>query len=230
MSLPRETPPGELLLVNKPKGWTSFDVVNKIRHAAGIRKVGHAGTLDPLATGLLLVCTGARTTDLSSFVGLEKAYRVSMRLGERTASFDADTPVTETRSTDGITAERVSETLAAFVGEQQQIPPMWSAVKVQGRRLYQYARKGIEVERQPRTVVISAITPVAATPPDVVFDVVCSKGTYVRTLVEDVGLTLGCGAHVTALERTRIGAFRLEEAWAIDDLVRMLLMRRGQAA
>jgi len=101
---------------------------------------------------------------------------------------------------------------------------------VQGRRLYRYARKGIEVERQPRTVVISAITPVVATPPDVVFDVVCSKGTYVRTLVEDVGLTLGCGAHVTALERTRIGAFRLEEAWAIDDLVRMLLMRRGQAA
>jgi tRNA pseudouridine55 synthase len=230
MPLLHETPAGELLLVDKPKEWTSFDVVNKIRHASGIRKVGHAGTLDPLATGLLIVCTGKRTRDLGSFVGLEKEYRVRMRLGERTSSFDAGTPVMERRDTTGVTAAQVSDTLASFVGEQQQLPPMWSAVKVQGRRLYEYARKGMEVERSPRTVDIRSITPLEIAVPDVTFDVTCSKGTYIRTLVEDIGLRLGCGAHVTGLERTRIGTFHLADAWRLEDLVRNLAERREPVA
>ncbi len=230
MSLPPDPQSGELLLVNKPREWTSFDVVNKIRRASGIRKVGHAGTLDPLATGLLIVCTGARTREIASFVGLEKEYRVTMRLGERTESFDAAGPVTERRSTEGITPERITETLAAFTGVQQQTPPMWSAVKVRGRRLYQYARKGQEVERAPRTVEILSITLGEVKMPDVTFDVACSKGTYVRSLVEDIGLRLGCGAHVVALERTRIGAFRLEDAWELDRLVLALSHRGGRAA
>jgi tRNA pseudouridine55 synthase len=227
---PRETPSGELLLVNKPKEWTSFDVVNKIRHASGIRKVGHAGTLDPLATGLLLICTGKMTRELSSFVGLEKEYRVTLRLGERTSSFDAGTPVIERRGLEGLTAGQVELTLASFVGERQQLPPMWSAVKIKGRRLYQYARQGVEVERPPRTVEIRAITPLQIAIPDVHCDVICSKGTYVRTLVEDIGLRLGCGAHVTELERTRIGTFHLADAWRLEDLVRVLAERGERAA
>jgi tRNA pseudouridine55 synthase len=230
MSLLPEAPAGELLLVNKPKDWTSFDVVNKIRHASGIRKVGHAGTLDPLATGLLLVCTGKKTRELASFVGLEKEYRVMMRLGERTASFDAGTPVTERKNVEGLTTEQIEAAVAAFVGPQQQVPPMWSAVKVGGRRLYEYARKGVEVEREPRAIEIHSITIREITMPDVMFDVSCSKGTYVRTLVEDIGLRLGCGAHVAALERTRIGSFRLADAWQLDELVRILAQRGERAA
>jgi tRNA pseudouridine55 synthase len=230
MTLQRETPAGELLLVNKPKDWTSFDVVNKIRHASGIRKVGHAGTLDPLATGLLLVCTGTRTRELSSFVGLDKDYRVTMRLGERTSSFDAATPVNERRSIEGITPARITETLSSFVGIQQQKPPMWSAVKVRGRRLYDYARQGREVEREERTVEISNITILDTLLPDVVFEMTCSKGTYVRALVEDFGLRLGCGAHVTTLERSRIGPFRLADAWQLDALVQVLAQRGERAA
>jgi tRNA pseudouridine55 synthase len=230
MPLPHETASGELLLVNKPKEWTSFDVVNKIRHASGIRKVGHAGTLDPLATGLLIICTGKKTRELASFVGLEKEYRVRMRLGERTASFDAGTPVTERRDTGGVTAAQVAATLASFVGEQEQMPPMWSAVKVRGRRLYEYARKGVEVERSPRMVTIHSITPLEITIPDVLFDMTCSKGTYVRTLVEDIGLRLGCGAYVTGLERTRIGTFLLADAWHLEDLIRNFAERREPVA
>jgi tRNA pseudouridine55 synthase len=222
--------PGDLLLVNKPAGWTSFDVVNKIRRASGIRKVGHAGTLDPLATGLLIICTGPRTRELQSFTGLDKEYRVTMRLGERTASFDAATPVIERRETSDITEERIRGVLAEFVGPQRQIPPMYSAVKVGGRRLYTLARKGVEVAREAREIEIRSMRPVTVNPPDVTFDVECSKGTYVRTLVEDIGLRLGCGAHVTALERTRIGPYRLADARQLDDLVRAFGAQGERAA
>ncbi|HXX63657.1 MAG TPA: tRNA pseudouridine(55) synthase TruB, partial [Bacteroidota bacterium] len=143
---------GTVLLVRKPAGWTSFDVVNKIRHLFGIRKVGHAGTLDPLATGLLIVCTGRKTKEIGSLVGLEKEYEAEMTLGARTASFDAATPVLETRSTEGITEDAVRSVLLEFVGTQHQVPPMWSALKVGGRRLYKYAREGTEVSRAAREV------------------------------------------------------------------------------
>ncbi len=211
---------GEMLLVDKPHGWTSFDVVNKIRSLFHVRKIGHAGTLDPMATGLLVICSGRKTKELDQFMGLEKEYEGEMILGARTPSFDAETPVSERRSTDDITEERVRSVLGEFVGHQTQVPPMWSAVKVDGRRLYQYARKGQEVARSPREVSIASITPAKIAVPAVAFTVVCSKGTYIRTLVEDVGQRLGCGAYLTALRRTRIGPYRVDDAFTIEDLVR----------
>jgi tRNA pseudouridine55 synthase len=228
MILNRELHPeeGELLLVRKPVGWTSFDVVNKIRSTFHVRRVGHAGTLDPMATGLLIVCTGKKTKDLESFIGLEKEYNATVILGGCTPSFDAETPVTEYRSTDDITAERVRSALMSFVGYQTQVPPMWSAVKVQGKPLYKYARKGQEVERRPREVFIASIEPIAIRIPEVSFRVVCSKGTYVRTLADSLGKQLGCGAYLKTLERTRIGSFLLSDAVSIEDLVQYGLMHQ----
>lgn len=212
---------GELLLVDKPKGWTSFDVVNKIRHLFRVRRVGHAGTLDPLATGLLIVCTGPRTKELARFSDLEKEYTGEMKLGGRTQSFDADTPVVEERGIEGITEQQVRDAMGRFVGTQEQIPPMWSAVKVQGRPLYRYARKGMEVERKPRTVEVHSMSAIRIALPLVEFVVACSKGTYVRTLVDGIGQDLGCGAYLTALRRTRIGPYHVENALTIEELTAM---------
>ena len=209
-----------LLLVNKPKSWTSFDVVAKLRQILGVRKIGHAGTLDPMATGLLIICTGQRTKEIAQFMGLEKEYRASVRLGGVTSSYDAETPVTQVRSTAGITPEQVQTALRAFVGTITQIPPMHSAVKVRGRRLYSYARKGKEVERPARDVEVRSIESVFIQIPDVDFTVTCSKGTYIRSLAHDIGQRLGCGAYLTALERTRIGPHRLEDAWTLDELAK----------
>ncbi len=220
---------GEMLLVNKPKGWTSFDVVNKIRGLFHVRKIGHAGTLDPLATGLLIVCTGKKTREIDLYQGQEKEYDATILLGARTASFDAETPVIEWRSTEGITPEMVREVLAGFVGYQTQLPPMWSAAKVRGTRLYKYAKKGIEVERRPREILISSIEPTLMEIPQVRFTVVCSKGTYIRTLADDIGRKLGCGAYLESLVRTRIGEHRLADALTIDELVRYKAGERKQA-
>jgi tRNA pseudouridine55 synthase len=218
---------GEMLLVDKPQGWTSFDVVNRIRSLFHVRKIGHAGTLDPMATGLLVICSGRKTKELDQFMGLEKEYEGEMILGARTPSFDAETPVSERRSIDDITEERVRSVLAEFVGQQMQTPPMWSAVKVDGRRLYQYARKGQEVARSPREVSIASLTPVKLALPAVSFAVVCSKGTYIRALVDDVGQRLGCGAYLSALRRTRIGPYHVADALTIEDLVRYRNRARG---
>ena len=209
---------GEVLLVRKPAGWTSFDVVHRIRRLFGVRKVGHAGTLDPLATGLLILCTGKKTKELSAFVGMEKEYEAEMTLGARTESFDAATPVLETRSTEGISEDRIRATLAGFIGPRLQVPPMWSAVSVRGKRLYKYARQGVEVERIPRQIMIHAITPLLIRVPVVRFRVTCSKGTYVRSLAHEMGEELGCGAYLSSLERTRIGPYRVEDAATIDEL------------
>jgi tRNA pseudouridine55 synthase len=210
---------GEVMLIRKPRGWTSFDVVNKVRSLFHC-KVGHAGTLDPMATGLLIVCTGAKTKEMESFLGLEKEYRATMILGARTASFDAESPVLERRSVDDITGEKVLDALRSFVGAQTQLPPMWSAAKVGGKRLYTYARKGTEVERRLRDILVTSITPGEIDIPEVQFSLVVSKGTYVRTLVDDIGKRLGCGAYLSALERTRIGDWRVEDAVSMEDLIR----------
>jgi tRNA pseudouridine55 synthase len=220
---------GDLLLVDKPRGWTSFDVVNKIRRMYGVRRVGHAGTLDPLATGLLIICTGKRTRDLQQFVGLEKEYEAELELGATTPSYDAETEVSERRSTEGITEERVREVLREFVGTQSQVPPIWSAVKVNGRRLYDYARKGEEVVRKPREVSITAITATRIAVPMVDCTVVCSKGTYVRTLAHDIGERLGCGAFLRGLRRTRIGSYDVRDAFTLEDLLRLRRQERGVA-
>jgi tRNA pseudouridine55 synthase len=208
-----------VLLVDKPLGWTSFDVVRTVRRALQVKKAGHAGTLDPLATGLLIVCTGRMTREIGRFMGAEKEYEVTALLGSRTPSFDAETAVTETRSTADLTEERVREALARFAGPQQQTPPMWSAVKVRGRRLYRYARRGEVVERRPREIVIHRLTATRVAIPELALTVVCSRGTYIRTLVDDIGTALGCGAYVTSLRRTRIGGYSVGEATTVDDLV-----------
>ena len=210
---------GEIFLIHKPKRWTSFDVVAKMRSIFHFEKIGHAGSLDPLATGLMVVCTGKMTKQIDRFVGLEKEYVATVRLGARTASFDSETEVVETHTVDDITTESVISVLTEFVGPQIQLPPMWSAAKVGGKRLYKYARKGRLVDRKPREVIISSIAPIDISIPDVTFNVVCSKGTYIRTLADDIGQKLGCGAFLTALERRRIGEFRLEDAYSIDDLI-----------
>ncbi len=207
-----------LLLVNKPAGWTSFDVVAKLRNVLHIRKIGHAGTLDPMATGLLILCTGKKTKEMEQFIGLEKEYRATMRLGGVTPSYDAETPVTDSRPTAGIEEDVIREVMLGFVGTVKQMPPMHSAVKVRGRRLYKDARKGREIERPEREVEIRAIRDIDIRMPEVSFVVVCSKGTYVRTLVHDIGQQLGCGAYLTALKRTRIGNYTLSDAMTIEEV------------
>lgn len=219
---------GEMLLVNKPKGWTSFDVVNKIRGIFHVKKIGHAGTLDPLATGLLIICTGKKTREIDLYQSQEKEYDATIMLGARTASFDAETPVIEWKSTDGITGESIREVLAGFVGYQTQVPPMWSAAKVRGTRLYKYAMRGIEVERRPREILISSLEPTLIDVPQVRFTAVCSKGTYIRTLADDIGRKLGCGAYLQSLTRTRIGHYQLSDAVSIEELVRHKAAERKQ--
>jgi tRNA pseudouridine55 synthase len=210
---------GETFLVNKPIRWTSFDVVAKMRAIFHFEKIGHAGSLDPLASGLMIVCTGKKTKEIGQFVGLEKEYIATIRLGGRTPSYDTETEVAVTHTVDDITPDAVVSVLCEFVGPQVQVPPMWSAAKVGGKRLYKYARKGRLVDRRPREVVISSITPIEINIPDVTLNVVCSKGTYIRTLADDIGQRLGCGGYLVALERRRVGEFRIEDAYSIDDLL-----------
>jgi tRNA pseudouridine55 synthase len=211
--------PGEVLLVDKPSGWTSFDVVNKLRRSAGGLKMGHAGTLDPMATGLLIICTGRKRKEIDRFMGLDKEYVAELRLGIRTASFDSETEPLEELSTEGITEERVRDVVREFLGPQMQIPPMWSAVQVGGRRLYSLARKGVEIDRPARPIVVHTLELVEYAVPRLVLRVACSKGTYVRSLANDIGVRLGCGACLTALRRTRIGPYGVDDAFGIAQAV-----------
>ena len=206
-----------ILNVDKPKGITSHDVVNTVRRITGIRKVGHAGTLDPMATGVLLLCIGRATRVAEYLVGSNKSYWATVQLGIETDTYDADGQITET-SPVSITREQVEKTLATFRGNIEQVPPMYSAIKQQGRPLYRLARQGIAVERPPRPVHISDLTITDWEPPDFSFRVTCSAGTYVRSLVHDLGQKLGCGAHLTGLVRTGSGEFLLDQAIALREL------------
>jgi tRNA pseudouridine55 synthase len=215
---------GEVLLVNKPKGWTSFDVVRKLRSLFHIRKIGHAGTLDPMASGLMIIVTGRKTKEIEKLKGLEKEYEGVMEIGARTKSYDTETAVCERKSLDGITEEKVLGLFKEFVGEIEQVPPIYSAVKVQGKRLYKYARRGKPIDAPPRKVSISAFEPTEILlfreddgPPEISFRLVCSKGTYVRSLVEDFGQRLGCGAYLKSLVRRGVGEFRLSQALSIEE-------------
>jgi tRNA pseudouridine55 synthase len=214
---------GEVLLVNKPKGWTSFDVVRKLRSLFHIRKIGHAGTLDPMASGLMIIVTGRKTKEIEKLKGLEKEYEGVMEIGARTKSYDTETTVCERKSLEGVTEEKVLGLFKEFIGEIEQVPPIYSAVKVQGKRLYKYARKGTTVDAPPRKVLISAFEPAEILlsredggPPEISFRLVCSKGTYVRSLVEEFGQRLGCGAYLKSLVRKGIGDFRLSQALSIE--------------
>jgi tRNA pseudouridine55 synthase len=210
---------GEVLLIDKPSGWTSFDVVNKLRRAAGGLKMGHAGTLDPLATGLLILCTGRKRKEIDRFTGLDKEYVAEILLGVRTASYDTETEPVEQKSIEGVTEEQVREVLKTFVGDQMQVPPMWSAVKVGGRRLYSLARKGMEVERQPRPITVNAFELQSFAPPRLTVRIACSKGTYVRSLINDAGERLGCGACMSGLRRTRVGPYSVDDAMTMQQAV-----------
>jgi len=219
---------GEVLYVAKPLTWTSFNLVSKIRWKLQKTlkmkklKVGHAGTLDPLATGVMIICTGKSTKLIESFQYQTKEYIATLELGATTPSFDLELPVDGTYPTEHITRQLVDEVIPRFLGEIWQVPPAYSAVKVDGKRAYDYARDGQEIELKPKLLVIDEIEVLDFTLPRLKIRVVCSKGTYIRALARDIGLALGSGAHLIALERTRIGEVRLEDCWQIDDLVEFL--------
>lgn len=209
---------GRLLLINKPFKWTSFDVVNKVRFKLKIKKVGHAGTLDPLATGLLIVCVGKMTKRIDEFMGLEKEYTGSFTLGQVTPSYDLETAVESTRDISSLTTEAIINATKPFVGHIQQLPPAHSAIKIGGKRAYEMARRGEAVELKPREVEVSAFEITGMELPLVYFRIVCSKGTYIRSIARDFGEALGVGAHLSSLCRTRIGTHRLADAVDINDI------------
>ena len=207
-----------ILNVNKPEGQTSFDIVARLRWLSGEKHVGHAGTLDPLATGVLPVCLGQATRVVQFLIDSTKTYLTQIELGITTDTFDREGKVTLRKDPAGITMLQIKEALTAFTGSIEQSPPKYSAVKHQGRRHYELARAGIEVETKPRRVTISTIELVDYTPPLLTISVECSKGTYIRSLAHDLGQHLGCGASVKELIRTRCGPFRIEDALPVPEI------------
>ncbi len=231
---PYDFPGGEVLLIHKPYTWTSFDVINNIRlfirHNWKIKKVkvGHAGTLDPLATGLIILCTGKFTKRIEEFQAQEKEYVGTFTLGATTPSFDMEKDIDNIYPVDHITQEAIHGAATKFIGAQQQLPPIYSAVRVEGKRLYNHARTGTsdEVEIKPRDVFISEFEITKIHFPVVWFRVVCSKGTYIRGLARDFGAALGSGAYMTSLQRTRIGEFCIENAMTLETFREGALARK----
>lgn len=224
---------GEIVYINKPLNWTSFKVVHKLRNKICRRlnikklKVGHAGTLDPLATGVMILCTGKKTKLIESFQYEAKEYVATIMLGATTPSFDLETEIDCVYPIDHISEQIVRECLAGFVGEIEQIPPAYSACKVDGKRAYEFARKGEEVELKPKLLVIDEIELLDYSFPEIKLRVVCSKGTYIRALARDIGEALQTGAHLTALQRTRIGDVSLDQCidgCLIDEFVDTLIL------
>ncbi|EAQ42987.1 tRNA pseudouridine(55) synthase TruB [Polaribacter sp. MED152] len=219
---------GQVLLIDKPLTWTSFQVVNKLRWHIKQRfnikkiKVGHAGTLDPLATGLLIICTGKQTKEINTYQGQIKEYTGTFTIGSTTPSYDLETEVDETFSTEHITSDLLKETTLQFIGDIQQKPPIFSAIKKDGKRLYELARKGETTEIKSRTVTIPEFEITKVALPNVEFRVVCSKGTYIRSLAYDFGKALNSGAHLSVLRRTKIGEFSVENAESIEGFIEKL--------
>ncbi len=219
---------GQLLLMNKPLGWTSFDMVGYIRrllreHRALPKiKIGHAGTLDPLATGLLLVCTGRYTKRITEFTDMEKEYTGTFILGATRPSFDKETEIDNTYPTGHLTEEQIRQAAIRFTGEQKQIPPAFSATKVQGIPAYLYARDKQPVVIEPKIITVFSFEITAIRLPEVAFRIVCTKGTYIRALARDLGQHLSCGAYLDSLCRTRIGPYLLENAMETDELLTLL--------
>jgi len=207
---------GKVLLIDKPLRWTSFDVIRKIRNLIKIKKVGHAGTLDPLATGLLIVCTGKFTKRINEYMAQEKEYTGTIALGAITPTYDLESEPKDFKPLDGITREQIEQAAKKFTGEIWQIPPIHSAIKREGKRVYELARKGEEVKLEARPVVISEFEIVRTDLPKVEFRVVCSTGTYIRSLANDLGEALGCGGYLSSLCRTRIGNFLLRDALSME--------------
>lgn len=227
---------GLVVLIDKPLNWTSFDIVNKMKYAmlgylkrriaAGsyqldpgqkLRfKIGHAGTLDPLASGLLIVCLGKQTKQIDSFMGMEKEYTGTITLGTTTPSFDLETPINQTFATDHITPELIHAAATTFIGEQLQVPPVYSAIKKDGKRLYESARAGKEVEIESRKICIHAFDITDIRGKDISFRIRCSKGTYIRSIAHDFGKALQSGAHLSALRRTQIGLYQVSDAISVN--------------
>ncbi|MEJ2005300.1 MAG: tRNA pseudouridine(55) synthase TruB [Cyclobacteriaceae bacterium] len=210
---------GKVLLVDKPKTWTSFDVVKKLRFALNLKKIGHAGTLDPLATGLLILCTGKMTKQIESYQALEKEYTGEIVIGKTTPSYDLETEVEHVTDTDHITDEDLINAAEKFIGKIEQVPPQFSAIKVGGKRAYKSARKGEKIELKARPVEISAFEVERLSADRIAFRVICSKGTYIRSLAHDFGQELGTGAYLGALRRTRIGTFNVDDAQTIEEII-----------
>lgn len=204
--------------VDKPPGMSSFGVVRAVRRNTGIRKVGHAGTLDPMATGLLVVMIGAGTRKSSTIMEWQKEYEGTIRLGEETASYDAETPVLRRRATSSLSEPDILAAASSFVGTITQLTPAYSAVRIQGERSYRKARRGEAVKRPPRIVTVDSFDIIAIRNSDVDFRLTCSTGTYVRSIAHDLGQALDVGAHLTALRRTRIGRLHVGDSWQLDQM------------
>ena len=211
---------GRVLLIDKPLDWTSFDVVRKIRNQIKIKKVGHAGTLDPLATGLLIVCTGKFTKKITEFMAQEKEYTGTITLGACTPTYDLESVPEQIKPTNHLTETDIQQALLAFKGPIEQVPPAHSAIKINGKRVYELARKGKEVQLEPRPVTIYAFDITRFALPEIDFRVVCSTGTYIRSLANDLGAALGVGGYLSALRRTRIGTFTVDEAITPDAVLK----------
>ena len=221
---------GQVLLINKPLQWTSFDVVRKIRNLIKIKKVGHAGTLDPLATGLLIVCTGRFTKRINEFMAQEKEYTGTFTLGATTATYDLESEPGNFADISSVTNEKILSCTKQFIGEVFQVPPAHSAIKIDGKRVYELARQGKEVRMEPRKITINDFEITTIEMPVVSFRVVCSTGTYIRSLANDFGKALGCGAYLSSLCRTRIGESKLADAKTmteIEEEIRKIKMQTG---
>lgn len=217
---------GEILLFDKELDWTSFDLVRKLRNFlcrhTGVKKlkVGHAGTLDPKATGLMIVCTGKETKNIDLIQAKEKEYIATLKLGATTPSFDLETAENETFSNEHLTPELINKTLEKFIGEIDQIPPLFSAVKIEGKRAYEHARKGSDMVLAPKKITISELDLISFSKEEIVLRIVCSKGTYIRALARDLGNELRCGAYLIGLRRTRIGNLNIADAWMVQKFIK----------
>ena len=207
---------GKVILIDKPLRWTSFDIIRKVRNLIRIKKVGHAGTLDPLATGLLIVCTGKFTKKINDYMAQEKEYSGSFTLGATTASYDLEQEPEDFKSFEHITEDQIRSATIQFTGEIMQVPPSHSAIQINGKRVYELARQGKEVIIEPRKITVKEFEIISVDLPLVYFRIVCSTGTYIRSLAFDLGKALGCGAYLSSLCRTRIGNFKVEDAMTME--------------
>jgi len=220
---------GEVLLIDKPLEWTSFDVVKKVRNAIRIKKVGHAGTLDPLATGLLILCTGKKTKTIDSIQARDKEYTGTFEVGATTPSFDLETAVEVSGDWTTLTHENIYAIAQQMQGAQNQVPPMYSALQVNGVRLYKLARKGQEIEIQPRPIEISVFEITAINLPTISFRIRCTKGTYIRSIARDLGIKLGVGAYLSSLRRTQIGDINVANAYTMEDLLQIIKQQKEES-
>ena len=214
---------GKIILMDKPMNWTSFDVVRKVRNLVKTKKVGHAGTLDPLATGLLIICTGKFTKRINEFMAQEKEYTGQFTLGATTPTYDLESEPSNFKSFDHLTDDEIKKATLQFTGEIMQVPPAHSAIKQKGKRVYELARQGIDVVLEPRKLFISEFEITGINLPVVSFRVVCSTGTYIRSLANDFGHALGCGAYLSSLCRTRIGEFKNEYSMSMEAFEKIVM-------